>query len=581
MRRLWPALLVLLACADGAPAAVPAASVVPLPAAPAASATLAPAFDVIVRGGTIYDGHGTAGRTGDVAIRGDTIARVAYAGELAGARGAREIDARGLAVAPGFVDMMSSGDVLLVDGRGLSDLEQGVTLEVMGEGWSGGPLDEAMRAEAVARQGDVRFDVTWSTLGEYLDTIVGHGVSPNVASFVGAASVRELAMGRADRAPTADELARMQAAVAEAMQQGALGVASALIYVPGSFAKTDELVALARAAAPYHGIYVSHMRSEGDRLLEAIDELVTIAKQAGVPAEIYHLKAAGRSNWGKLPAAIAKIEAARASGLRVTADMYPYTAGGTGLDASMPPWVQEGGYDAWVARLRDPKNRARVVREMRAPGKDWENWLYAAGSADRVLLTGFKSDALKPLTGKSLAEIAKLRGKSPEETAIDLVVEDGSRIETIYFVISEENVKRELALPWVSFCSDSDPIAAEGAFLKSSVHPRTYGTFARVLGHYARDEHALTLEEAIRRMTSLPAGNLGLARRGSLDAGNYADVVVFDPARIVDRSTYDQPHQYATGVAHVFVNGTQVVDGGAPTGAKPGRVVRGPGYAGG
>lgn len=537
-------------------------------------------FDVIVRGGTIYDGHGGPGRPGDVAIRGDSIAAVAYAGELASARGTQEIDARGLAVAPGFINMMSMGGVFFADGRGQSDLRQGVTLEVMGEGLSGGPLSDAMKSETIARQGDIKYPISWTTLGEYLDALVRSGVSPNVASFIGAANPRVHELGHANRAPTADELARMQALVRQAMEEGALGVASALIYEPGTYAKTDELVALAKAAAPYHGMYVSHVRSEGDHFLEAIDELLTIAREAGVAAEIYHLKATGQSNWGKLAAAIAKVEAARASGLRVTADMYPYTAAATGLDAAMPTWVQEGGYDAWARRLRDPKIRARVMAEMRAPGKDWENYLLAVGSPDNVLLVGFKNDALKPLTGKTLAEVAKMRGKSPEETVIDLVVEDGSRVGTVYFLMSEDNVRRELALPWVSFGSDAAAIAPEGVFLKSSTHPRAYGCFARVLGKYVRDEHVVPLEEAIERMTSLPAQNLSLSRRGSLDVGNYADVVVFDPGTIADRATYDRPQQYATGVAQVFVNGVQVIASGEHTGAKPGRVVRGPGWKG-
>jgi N-acyl-D-amino-acid deacylase len=512
-----------------------------------------------------------------VAIRGDSIAVVAYAGELASARGTQEIDARGLAVAPGFINMMNAPDAFFADGRGQSDLRQGVTLEVMGEGWSGGPLTDAMKKERVARQ-FIKYDVTWTTLGEFLDTLVRIGVSPNVASFVGATTVRQHELGDVNRAPAPEELTRMQALVSQAMEEGALGVASALIYAPSTYAKTDELVALAKAAAPYHGIYASHMRSEGDRLLEGIDELLTIAREASVAAEIYHLKAAGRANWGKLEGAIAKVEAA--SGVHVTADMYPYTAAATGLDAAMPPWVQEGGYDAWAARLKDPKTRARLVAEMKAPGKDWENVLLGAGSPDNVILTAFKSDALRPLTGKTLTQVATMRGKSPEETAMDLVIEDGSRVGTTYFLMSEENVKRELALPWVSFGSDAGASAPEGVFLKFGGHPRGYGTFARVLGKYVRDEHVVPLEEAIRRMTSLPAQNLSLSRRGSLDVGNYADVVVFAPATIADRATYDSPHQYATGVAHVFVNGVQVIANGEHTGAKPGRVVRGPGWKG-
>jgi N-acyl-D-amino-acid deacylase len=575
--RHLPGLALVLTVSGCAPAAVPPA---PTSTSVPTSVTAPAVYDVLVRGGTVYDGHGGAGRMGDVALRGDVIATVAYAGELSTARATREIDARGLAVTPGFINMMSDGEPFFADGRGQSDLRQGVTLEVMGEGESGGPSTPTMKKEWVERETDIKYEVTWTTLGEYLDTLVKNGVSPNVASFIGAATARRHELGDANRAPTPEELARMQGLVRQAMEEGALGVASALIYAPGAYAKTDELVALAKAAAPYHGIYISHMRSEGDRLLEAIDELVTVAREAGVAAEIYHLKAAGKTNWGKLDAAIAKVEAARAGGLHVTADMYTYAAAATGLDASMPPWVQEGGYDAWSARLRDPKTRARVLQEMRAPSGSWENLLRAAGSPDKVLLVGFKSDALKPLTGKTLAEVAKLRGKSPEETAMDLVVEDGSRVETVYFLMSEDNVRREVALPWVSFASDSGATAPEGVFLKSSAHPRAYGSFARLLGRYVRDEHLVPLEEAIRRLTSLPAQNLGLARRGTLDAGNYADVVVFDPARIADHATFERPHQYATGVAHVFVNGTQVIADGEHTGAKPGLVVRGPGWKG-
>ena len=576
--RHLPGLALVLTALGCAPAAAP-----PAPtsgAVPTAVTAPAVSYDVLVRGGTIYDGHGGAGRTGDVALRGDVIATVAYAGELSTARATREIDARGLAVTPGFINMMSDGEPFFADGRGQSDLRQGVTLEVMGEGESGGPSSPAMKKEWIERETDIKYDVTWTTLGEYLDTLVKQGVSPNVASFIGATTARRHELGEANRAPTPEELARMQGLVRQAMEEGALGVASALIYAPGAYAKTDELVALAMAAAPYHGIYISHMRSEGDRLLEAIDELVTVAREAGVAAEIYHLKAAGKTNWGKLDAVIARVEAARAGGLHITADMYTYTAAATGLDASMPPWAQEGGYDAWSARLRDPKTRARVLQEMRAPTGGWENLLGAAGSPDKVLLVAFKSDALKPLTGKTLAEVAKLRGKSPEETAMDLVVEDGSRVETVYFLMSEDNVRREVALPWVSFASDSGAIAPEGVFLKSSAHPRAYGSFARLLGRYVRDEHLVPLEEAIRRLTSLPAQNLGLARRGALDAGNYADLVVFDPARIADHATFERPHQYATGVTHVFVNGTQVIANGEHTGARPGRVVRGPGWKG-
>ena len=528
-------------------------------------------YDVIIRNGTVYDGSGGRPLVADVALKGDRIARI---GGLRRAHGKVEVDARGLAVAPGFINMMSGEETLMADGRSQSDIRQGVTLEIFGEGQSMGPLTPEMRDYFQKLQGDIKYPIDWSTLGEGLDRLAKHGISCNVASFVGAATIRENVLGFANRAPTAQELDRMRKLVEQAMQEGALGVASALIYAPGAYAKTDELIALAEAAGKYHGIYISHMRSEGNQLLEAVDELIAIARAAHVPAEIYHLKAAGKDNWGKLDGVIAKVETARAQGLRITADMYTYTAGATGLDAAMPPWVQEGGYDAWAARLRDPAVRERVVREMRTPSDQWENLLLAAGSPDRVLLVSFKNDALKPLTGKSLAEVAKMRDKSPEETAIDLVIEDGSRVGTIYFLMSEENVRREIALPWVSFGADEDSQAPEGVFLKSNPHPRAYGNFARLLGTYVRNEKIIPLAEAIRRLTSLPAGNLNLDRRGLLRAGYYADVVVFDPAKIEAPATYEKPHQYARGMANVWVNGVQVLKDGEHTGAKPGRVVR-------
>ena len=529
-------------------------------------------YDVIIRNGTIYDGSGKEPRVADVAINGDHIARV---GDLRGAHAKTEVDAKGLAVAPGFVNMMSGPDSLFADGRSQSDIRQGVTLEIFGEGESMGPLTPAMRDYFQKLQGDIKYPIDWSTLGEGLNRLAQHGISCNVASFVGAATVRENVLGFANRAPTPHELDRMRAITGQAMREGALGVASALIYAPGAYAQTDELTAISEVAGKYHGIYISHMRSEGNQLLEAVDELITIARTAHVPAEIYHLKAAGKENWGKLDGVITKVEAARAQGLRITADMYTYTAGATGLDASMPPWVQEGGYDAWAARLRDPAIREKVIREMRTPSDKWENLLLAAGSPDRVLLVGFKNDALKPLTGKTLAEVAKVRGKSPEETAMDLVVEDGSRVGTIYFLMSEDNVRLEVALPWVSFGADEESQAPEGVFLKSNPHPRAYGNFARLLATYVRDEKVVPLTEAIRRLTSLPAQNLSLDHRGLLSEGYYADVVVFDLAKIEAPATYEKPHQYAKGMVDVWVNGTQVLKDGEHTGAKPGRVVYG------
>jgi N-acyl-D-amino-acid deacylase len=427
-------------------------------------------------------------------------------------------------------------------------------------------------------QGDIKYAVEWTTLGEYLEYLERRGVSTNIASFVGAATVRVHALGYQDRAPTSAELEQMRGLVAQAMREGAVGVSSALIYAPGFYAKTDELIALAGVAGEYGGMYITHLRSEGNNLLEALDELITTARKANVTAEVYHMKAAGKPNWGKLDAMIAKIEKARAEGLKITADMYNYTAGATGLDAAMPPWVQAGGFRAWVARLKDPKIRRQVLKEMTTPTDEWENLYLLAGSPEKVLLVEFKNPRLRHLTGKSLGEVAKLRGKSPEETAMDLVIEDDSRVGTVYFLMSEENVKKQIKLPWVSFCSDAGSLAPEGVFLKGNPHPRAYGSFARLLGKYVHQEKVIKLAEAIRRLTSLPAENLKIDRRGKLEKGYYADIVVFDPDEIIDHATFEKPHQYATGMVHVFVNGTQVLKDGEHTGATPGRLVRGPGW---
>ncbi|MGZ8710334.1 MAG: N-acyl-D-amino-acid deacylase family protein, partial [Thermoanaerobaculia bacterium] len=527
-------------------------------------------YDVVIRDGTIYDGSGSAPIVADLAIRNDRIAKI---GDVRG-RARQEIDARGKAVAPGFINMLSWATTsLIVDGRGMADVKQGVTLEVFGEGWSMGPLSDALKAQVKKEQGDIRYDIDWTTLREYLDSLVRRGVSVNVASFVGATTVRMHVLGEADRAPNEEELERMRALVRQAMEDGALGVGSSLIYAPAFYAKTAELVELNKTAAPYGGMYISHLRSEGNRLEEAVDELIAIAREAGVPAEIYHLKAAGERNWPKMQNVLQKIEGARAEGLRITADMYTYTAGATGLDAAMPPWVQEGGYDAWRTRLTDPATRAKVIEEMRTPTDAWENLLLLAGSPDRVRLIGFKNDELKPLTGKTLAEVARLRGVSAEDAAIDLVIEDGSRVGTVYFLMSEDNLRMQIRKPWVSFGSDAGASAPEGVFLKSSTHPREYGNFANLLGRYVRDEKLIPLEEAVRRLTSLPATSLGIASRGALQEGFFADVVVFDPATIAAHATYDNPRLYATGVQHVFVNGTQILRDGEHTGAKPGRVV--------
>lgn len=541
----------------------------------ASTAALAaePGYDIVIRGGTIYDGSGKPGVVGDVAIRDDRIVAV---GKVEG-KGRTEVPANGMAVAPGFINMLSwATESLIADPRSQSDIRQGVTLEVMGEGWSMGPMNATMKAQETERQGDIKYKIEWTSLGDYLAYLEKRGIAPNVASFVGAATVRVHELGEDDVDPTPEQLDRMRALVRQAMDEGALGVGSSLIYAPGSYAETDELVALMTEAGKCNGMYISHMRSEGDRLEEAVDELIEISRRSGAPAEIYHLKMGGRDNWGKLAPVVAKVEAARAAGQRITADMYTYTAGATGLDAAMPTWVQAGGLEAWIERLKDPATRSRVAAEMQKPGSDWEN-LYLGAGADKMILSGFKNDALKPLTGKTLAEVAKMRGKSPEETAMDLVVEDGSRVGTVYFLMSEDNVRAQVKLPWMSFGSDAASQSAEGVFLKSGAHPRTYGNFARLLGRYVRDEKLIPLEQAVYRLTTLPATNLGIKERGALKPGYFADVVIFDPATIADRATFEAPHQYAVGVRDVFVNGAQVLKGGEPTGATPGRAVYGAG----
>lgn len=533
-------------------------------------------FDIILRGGTIYDGSGQPPIGGDVGIRGERIAAI---GDLDNAVGMTEVDVSGLAVAPGFINVLSWATTsLLEDGRSLSDIHQGVTLEVFGEGWSMGPLNEQMRREMLEDQAEIKYDVPWTTLSGYLEHLVDQGVSPNVASFVGATTIRVYVLGREDREPTEEELQQMRELVRKEMQAGALGVGSSLIYAPAFYAKTDELIELCKVASEYGGLYISHIRSEGNQLLEAVDELIEIAKAADIPAEIYHLKAAGQENWGKLDEVIAKVNAARAEGLEITADMYTYTAGSTGLNASMPPWVQEGGLNDWIDRLRDPAIRAGIITEMRTPTDAWENLLLAAGSPDNVLLVGFKNPALKQYTGMSLAQVAAIKGLSPEETAMDLVIEDQSRVETVYFLMDEANVRKKIALPWVSFVSDSASLAPSGVFLQNNPHPRAYGNFARLLGKYVREDRVIPLQEAVRRMTSLPADNLHIKNRGRLAVDHFADVVVFDPDSISDHATYEDPHQLASGVVHVWVNGQRVLKDGKHTGALPGQVVRGPGY---
>ncbi|MDQ2701412.1 MAG: D-aminoacylase [Pseudomonadota bacterium] len=545
----------------------------------ALSACTTTSYDLIIRNGVVYDGSGAAPQRVDVGVEGDRVVALLPAGSDASA--SQILDAQGRAVAPGFINMLSwAVDSLIADGRGMSDTKQGITLEVFGEGWSMGPYTERMKADAIAQQGDIRYPIQWTTLGEYLEFLAQRGVTPNVASFVGATTVRINVLGEGDVAPDAAQLARMQALVREAMGEGALGVGSSLIYPPAAFADTAEITALAQAAAESGGGYITHMRSEADRFLEALDETIAIARATGERAEVYHFKAAGEKNWPKMARAIARVEAARAEGLPVSANMYAYTAGATGLTAALPPWVQADGHEAMIARLKDPAIRQRVLTEMRDPDVDWENLRLLTGSDERLLLLNFRNPALKPLSGRTLQSVASERGKSPEETALDLIIEDDSRIDTAYFLMSEENVELGLRQPWVSLGSDAESAAPEGVFLKASAHPRAYGNVARFLGHYVRDRKLMSLEEGIHRLTGLPAANWKLRDRGCLRPGCHADIVVFDPATIADHATYDTPQTYATGVGEVFVNGVQVLRDGEHTGAMPGRVVRGPGWSG-
>lgn len=531
-------------------------------------------FDVLIKGGTVYDGAGGEPRHLDVAIRGDRIVEI---GTLRKARANTVVDASGLAVAPGFINMLSHSETsLIVDGRSMSELKQGVTTQIFGEG-SMGPLTLEMKARRIAQQGDIKYDITWTTLAEYLAYLEKRGISQNVASFIGAPTLREYVIGLQDKAATPEQLDKMRELVRQEMEAGALGITTALIYPPATFAKTEELIELSKVAAKYKGKYIAHIRSEADQLAEAVEETIRISREAGLPAEIYHLKASGRENWSKLDRVLAMIEEARRSGLQITADMYTYTAGATGLNSCMPPWVYDGGSDAAYRRLEDPETREKIAAAMRAPSNNWENLYMLAGSPDRILLVGFKSEALKPLTGKTLADVARMRGKDPVETIMDLVLEDRSRIGTVYFMMDEENVKKQIRQPWVSFGSDAASMAPEGVFLKSSTHPRAYGNFARLLGKYVREEKVIPLTEAVRRLSGLPATNLGLDHRGFLESGMFADVVVFDPDTITDVATYEKPQQYSVGVKHVFVNGVQVLRDGEHTGAKPGRALWGPG----
>jgi len=532
-------------------------------------------FDVIIKGGAVYDGTGGEAQRVDLAIKGD---RIAGLGDFKNASAKTIVNARGLAVAPGFINMLSwSTESLIQDGRSQSEIRQGVTTEIMGEGFSMGPLNDEMKKRMLQEQADIKFDIKWNTLAEYLRYLEQHGVSCNVASFLGAATVREYVIGYEDKQPTPQQLDQMRELVRNEMEAGALGIGTALIYPPAFYAKTEEIIELCKVAAKYKGKYISHMRSEGNQLFESFDELLRIAREANIPAELYHIKAAGQKNWGKIDSLLSRIESAQKEGLNVRANMYTYTAGATGLDACFPPWTEDGGYPALFKRLRDPATRDKIKAEVKIDSDKWENLYLATGSPDKILLVAFKSEKLKPLTGKTLAEVAKMRGKDPIDTAMDLVAEDESRVGTVYFMMSEENVKKEIAKPWISFGSDEASEAPEGVFLKSNPHPRAYGNFARVLGKYVRDEKVITLPEAIRRLSALPATNLGLDHRGFLKEGMFADVVVFDPAAIADHATFEKPHQYATGVKHVFVNGVQVIKDGEHTGTKPGRALWGPG----
>src|SRR5947207_2963708 len=546
-----------------------------LAAEPDALTQTAPDFDIIVKGGTVYDGTGAEPKHADVAIRGDRITGV---GDFKTAKAKTIIDATGLAVAPGFINMLSwSNESLIQDGRSQSEIRQGVTTEIMGEGESMGPVNDRVREHMLREQADIRYEFKWNTLAEYLRYLETRGVSCNVASFIGATTIRENVIGFEDKAPTPEQLDQMRELVRKEMEAGALGIGTSLIYPPAFYAKTDELIELCKVAAKYQGKYISHMRSEGNQLLESLDELIGISREAGIPAELYHIKAAGEKNWPKEDQLLARIEAAQKEGLKIRANMYTYTAAGTGLDACLPPWTEDGGYPALFKRLRDPATREKIAAEVRVDSNAWENLYLDAGSPEKIVLVGFKSEKLKSLTGKSLAEVAKRRGKNPIETIMDLISEDESRISTIYYLMSEENVKKELAKPWVSFGSDEASQAPEGVFLKSNPHPRAYGNFARVLGKYTRDEKVITLPGAVRRLSALPATNLGLDHRGFVQDGMFADVVVFDSATIADRATFDKPHQYAVGMKHVFVNGVQVLKDGDHTGAKPGRALAGPG----
>lgn len=539
------------------------------------SACSSPHYDTIIRNGKIYDGNGGEPMVADIGINADTIA---FIGDLKTAKADEEIDAGGMAVAPGFINMLSwANESLIEDGRSQSDIRQGVTLEVMGEGWSMGPINERMRQREQKSLGDIKYKIEWTTLGDYLSFLEKKGISCNVASFVGATTIRDYVIGEDNRDPSPAELDSMKQLVKQAMEEGALGVGSSLIYPPAFFAKTEELIELCKVASQYGGSYISHMRSEGNKFYEAVEELIRIAKEANIHAEIYHLKAAGKDNWIKLDSVIRRIEKARREGLNITANMYTYVAGATGMTAAFPPSLQDGGFGKLRERLMDPAIRAKMKTAMNSNATDWENLYYGAGGPEHVLLLSFKQDSLKKYTGKTLAEVAAIRGKTAEETAMDLIVQDSTRVGSAFFLMNEENVRKQVALPWMSFGSDEGSYTNEGVFLKSNAHPRAYGTFARVLGKYCREEKLISLQQAIYQLSKLPATNLRIQKRGELKTGYYADIVIFDPSTVTDKATFDKPHQYAVGVKHVWVNGKQVLKEGEHTGAKPGRFVKGPG----
>jgi len=524
-----------------------------------------PDYDTIIRNGKIYDGSGTDPVTSDLAINADTIA---FIGDLTGKTAKVDFDANGQAVSPGFINMLSWANVSLIeDGRSQSDIRQGVTLEVLGEGSSMGPLNDAMKAEKLANQNDIKYDVSWTSLGEYLEMLEARGISTNVASFIGNSTVRMNVLGHDSRKPNAEELDKMRELVDEAMQEGAMGISSSLIYVPSRYSDTEELIELAKVAAKYNGMYISHIRGESATLLESVEELITISREAGLWAEIYHLKASETANWDKLDSVISMVEAAQLEGLHITADIYSYPASSTGLNIVLPQWAKDGGHDSTMARFQNSELRQKTIDEIRF-----------TCSPDSTLLVGFRNSELRKYIGMSVGEIAREREISPQQAVVDLIEEDDSRIQAVYFTMSADNIKKKVAIPWVSFCSDAGSYTNEGVFLNQSTHPRAYGSFIRVLGKYSRDEKVISLAEAIRKLSYMPATNLKIKKRGLLAPGYYADVVVFDPATVGDNATFAEPHQYASGVNDVWVNGMRVLDNGVHTGAHAGRVVRGPGY---